>query len=96
MGELGDHGEAAHYNIGALAAMLGIDMVIAIGEKAEKIAEGALASGGCALHFQDKDAAKNELLCQFEPDTSALVKASHFSMHFETIVEFLKAQDYQD
>lgn len=96
MGELGDHGEAAHYNIGALAAMLGIDMVIAIGEKAEKIAEGTLASGGCALHFPDKDAAKDELLCQFEPDTSALVKASHFSMHFETIVEFLKAQDYQD
>lgn len=96
MGELGDHGEAAHYNIGALAAMLGIDMVVAIGEKAEKIAEGALASGGSAVHFPDKDAAKNELLRQFGPDTSALVKASHFSMHFETIVEFLKAREYQD
>lgn len=96
MGELGDHGEAAHYNIGALAAMLGIDMVVAIGQKAEKIAEGTLASGGSALHFPDKESAKAELLCQFGPDTSALVKASHFSMHFETIVEFLKAQDYQD
>lgn len=96
MGELGDHGEAAHYNIGALAAMLGIDMVIAIGQKAEKIAEGTLASGGSAIHFPDKDSAREELLRQFGPDTSALVKASHFSMHFETIVEFLKEQDYQD
>lgn len=92
MGELGDHTQAAHYNIGALAAMLGIDFVIAIGEKAEKICEGALASGGSAVHFPDKDSAREELLRQFGPDTSALVKASHFSMHFETIVEFLKEQ----
>lgn len=96
MGELGDHGEAAHYNIGALAAMLGIDMVIAIGQKAEKIAEGTLASGGNAVHFPDKPSAREELLRQFGPDTSALVKASHFSMHFETIVNFLKEQDYQE
>lgn len=96
MGELGDHGEAAHYNIGALAAMLGIDMVIAIGQKAGKIAEGALASGGKAIHFTDKASAKEELLRQFGTDTSALVKASHFSMHFETIVNLLKEQDYAD
>lgn len=95
MGELGEHGEAAHYNIGALAAMLGIDMVIAIGRKAEKIAEGTLASGGSAVHFPDKDAAQAEILRQFEPDTSVLVKASHFSMHFETIVAFLREQNYQ-
>ena len=95
MGELGEHGEAAHYNIGALAAMLGIDMVIAIGRKAEKIAEGTLASGGSAVHFPDKDAAQAEVLRQFEPDTSVLVKASHFSMHFETIVAFLREQNYQ-
>ncbi len=96
MGELGEHGEAAHYNTGALAAMLGIDMVIAIGQKAEKIAEGALASGGSAIHFPDKASAEEEVLRQFGPDTSILVKASHFSMHFETIVNFLKEQDYQD
>lgn len=96
MGELGDHGEAAHYNIGALAAMLGIDMVIAIGEKAEKIAEGALASGGSAVHFMNKPAAAEEILRQFGPETSALVKASHFSMHFETIVNLLKEQNYTD
>ncbi|MEG1594096.1 MAG: UDP-N-acetylmuramoyl-tripeptide--D-alanyl-D-alanine ligase [Oscillibacter sp.] len=94
MGELGAHTEAAHYNIGALAAMLGIDCVIAIGQKAEKIAEGALDSGGTAIHFADKGAAREELLREFGPDTSALVKASHFSMHFETIVEFLKEQNY--
>lgn len=96
MGELGDHTDAAHYNIGALAAMLGIDFVIAIGPKAEKIYEGTLSSGGDAVHFPDKDAAQSELLRQFGPDTSALVKASHFSMHFETIVNFLKDQEYTE
>ncbi len=96
MGELGDHTEAAHYNIGALAAMLGIDFVIAIGPKAEKIYEGVVASGGDAVHYPDKDSAQGELLRQFGPDTSALVKASHFSMHFETIVNFLKDQEYTE
>ena len=69
--------------------------MIAIGRKAEKIAEGTLASGGSAVHFPDKDAAQAEVLRQFEPDTSVLVKASHFSMHFETIVAFLREQNYQ-
>ena len=46
MGELGDLTDQAHYNMGALAAMLGIDFVAAIGTKAEKIADGAAQSGG--------------------------------------------------
>ncbi|MEG0779520.1 MAG: UDP-N-acetylmuramoyl-tripeptide--D-alanyl-D-alanine ligase [Oscillospiraceae bacterium] len=92
MGELGDYTQQAHYNIGALAAMLGIDQVIAIGQKAEQIAEGVRASGGNVLHFPDKPSAHDELLRQFTPGTVALVKASHFSMHFETVVEELKSQ----
>lgn len=52
--------------------------------------------GGDAIHFPDKDSAQAELLRRFGPDTSALVKASHFSMHFETIVNFLKDQEYTE
>ena len=57
MGELGDLTEQAHFNAGALAAMLGIDFVIAIGSKAARIADGAAMSGGDVVHFATKEEA---------------------------------------
>ena len=93
MGELGDLTDQAHYNMGALAAMLGIDEVVAIGAKAEKIADGAAQSGGSVTHFATKEEAIRELTGQLGPNTAMLVKASH-AMHFEWIVEELcKAYD---
>ena len=89
MGELGELTDQAHYNMGALAAMLGIDFVAAIGEKAVKIADGAAQSGGDALHFSTKEEALGELRVQLEPGTAMLVKASH-AMQFEQLVEQLR------
>ena len=89
MGELGDLTDQAHYNMGALAAMLGIDEVVAIGAKAEKIADGAAQSGGSVPHFATKEEAVHELTDQLGTDTAMLVKASH-AMHFGWIVEQLK------
>ena len=89
MGELGELTAQAHYNMGALAAMLGIDFVAAIGEKAAKIADGTAQSGGTALHFATKEEAVHELTRQLEEHTAMLVKASH-SMHFEKLVERLR------
>ncbi|SFQ13778.1 UDP-N-acetylmuramoyl-tripeptide--D-alanyl-D-alanine ligase [Oscillibacter sp. PC13] len=89
MGELGDLTAQAHYNMGALAAMLGIDFVAAIGGKAAKIADGATQSGGDALHFSTKEEAIHELAQQLGPNTAMLVKASH-AMHFGWIVEQLQ------
>ena len=89
MGELGDLPDQAHYNMGALAAMLGIDEVVAIGAKAEKIADGAAQSGGSVTHFATKEEAVHELTDQLGTDTAMLVKASH-AMHFGWIVEQLK------
>ena len=92
MGELGDLTEQAHYNMGALAAMLGIDFLVAIGPKAVKIADGAAQSGGAVLHFSTKEEAVAELREQLEPETAMLIKASH-AMHFEQLVEQLRG-DY--
>ena len=89
VGELGDLTEQAHYNMGALAAMLGIDEIVAIGTKAEKIADGAAQSGGSVTHFATKEEAVHELTDQLGTDTAMLVKASH-AMHFGWIVEQLK------
>lgn len=93
MGELGELTEQAHYNMGALAAMLGIDFVVAIGDKAVKIADGAAQSGSDTMYFKTKEEAISELKCHFGPNTAMLVKASH-SMHFGALVEELsKAYD---
>ena len=89
VGELGDLTEQAHYNMGALAAMLGIDEVVAIGAKAEKIADGAAQSGGSVTHFATKEEAVRTLTELLGPDTAMLVKASH-NMHFGWLVEQLK------
>ena len=91
MGELGELTEQAHYNMGALAAMLGIDFVAAIGEKAEKIADGTAQSGGEVLHFATKEEAMGTLRQQLCPNTAMLVKASH-AMHFGDVVEALRRE----
>ena len=93
MGELGDLTDQAHYNMGALAAMLGVDFVAAIGEKAARIADGAAESGGSVLHFATKEEALPELKARLGPDTAMLVKASR-AMRFDWLVERLeKAYD---
>ena len=92
MGELGELTEQAHYNMGALAAMLGIDVIAAIGTKAAKIADGAAQSGGEVLYFETKEEALDALRGQLEPGTAMLLKASH-AMEFGRLVEKLQA-DY--
>ena len=91
MGELGDLTEQAHYNMGALASMLGIDFVVAIGEKAAKIADGTAQSGGEVLHFATKEEAIGALKEELRPNTAMLVKASH-AMHFGALVEALQRE----
>lgn len=93
MGELGAMSNQAHYNIGTLAAMLGIDQVITIGHSASKIADGTEFGGGEVYHFMTKEEAMQEVKMQLMPGTAMLVKASH-SMHFEQLVaELQKSYD---
>jgi len=91
MGELGAIGDQAHYNMGALASMLGIDLVFAIGsgERAGRIADGAAQSGGSVQYYPTKEEALPELRRQFGQGTVMLVKASH-AMKFERLAEELQ------
>ena len=89
MGELGELTRQAHYNVGALAAMLGIDCVVAIGKKASRIADGTEMNGGEVLYFETVDEAVGTVLDQLQPGTAMLVKASH-AMHFNTLVDQLR------
>ena len=88
MGELGDLTERAHYNMGALSAMLGIDLTVAIGPKAVKIAQGAEAGGGRVIHFATKEEALEAVRQEFADDTAMLVKASN-AMGFNWLVDGL-------
>ena len=89
MGELGELTNQAHYNVGALAAMLGIDCVVAVGAKASRIADGTEMNGGEVLYFKTVDEALGTVLDQLKPGTAMLVKASH-AMHFSTLVDQLR------
>ena len=84
MGELGALTQEAHRRIGELTAALGIDTVIAIGEKAKAIA----AANPAALWFPGVEAALPAVTAAFAEDTVMLVKASH-AMQFENIVKEL-------
>ena len=89
MGELGELTNQAHYNVGALAAMLGIDCMVAVGAKASRIADGTEMNGGEVLYFKTVDEALGTVLDQLKPGTAMLVKASH-AMHFSTLVDQLR------
>lgn len=85
MGELGELTTSAHRAIGALTGELGLDTVIAIGEKARDIA--AAAPG--AQWYPSVPDAMPAVRAAFTDGTAMLVKASH-AMHFENIVKELE------
>lgn len=85
MGELGALTEQAHREIGALTAKLGIDTVVAVGEKSRAI----LAGNGDALWFATLEEALPTIVEQFTDGTAVLVKASH-AMNFPKIVKELE------
>lgn len=71
MGELGRFAAEGHLKVGRLAKQRGLT-VIAVGEGAEGIAEGA----GGAEHFADGDEAAREIAARVRPGDAVLFKAS--------------------
>ena len=87
MGELGELTAQAHRDVGTLTAALGLDTVVAVGEKMRALRE----TNPSAQWFPDVASAMASIQAAFTPHTAALVKASH-AMHFERIVKELEAQ----
>ena len=88
MFELGPYEREGHRDVGSFLAKRGVEMLIAIGERAHWIAEAATASGQPnVLHFPDKTSAAAALR-EIPKDAVVLVKASR-GMHFEDIVSAL-------
>ena len=91
MGELGAESERGHRGVGAVAAQLGIDCVITVGEEAGLIAQAA-ADGGIqkTLAFKTPEEATHAVRGMMNAGDVVLVKGSR-SARMERIVEGLQA-----
>ena len=92
MGELGDVGDAAHRETGRIAAELGIDWLIAVGERAPLVIEGAREAGmepARSLVASGTDAATRFVRECLRKNDWVLVKGSR-AMKLERVVETLR------
>ena len=79
MAELGPESVPAHEAVGRLAASLGVDLLVAVGEPARPILDGAGSAGrwtGQPAWVPDNDAATRRLLELVRPGDVVLVKGS--------------------
>jgi UDP-N-acetylmuramoyl-tripeptide--D-alanyl-D-alanine ligase len=74
MGELGESSDAAHEEIGRLAARLGIDRLVVVGETAAPMLAGF--TGRESVLLPDVSAAAELLAAELRPDDVVLIKAS--------------------
>ncbi len=91
MFELGKYEVPGHIEIGKKAAETGVDILLAIGERAKYIAQGALEAGMLPAqihHFESKEDSIEYLTSIFEKKDTFLFKASR-GMQMETLVEEL-------
>ncbi len=90
MKELGASSVLFHQTVGGYFAEAGVDHLIAIGDLARHIADGAAEKGLAQVnYFESMMEAEGTLLRELRAGVTILVKASR-SMAFEKIVEFLQ------
>ena len=75
MAELGPDADRYHREVGALAARVGIDMVVAVGDLARAYLDGA-GDGVVGVAVADTDAAVEQLLATVQAGDRVLVKGS--------------------
>ena len=92
MAELGAHGEAAHAEIGRLAAELKIGQLFTVGKNSTVTAKAARAAGLTrVIEFVDVEAAVKAVKNFLKPGDVVLLKASR-SSRLERIAETLKTE----
>ena len=89
MGELGETGKELHYETGAHAGDIGIDLVCGIGELSKELVAGASEHGCEAKWFPAKADFLAEMKHLIQPRDNILVKATH-GMQFPEIVDELQ------
>lgn len=89
MYELGAESARLHHSVGLFARNLAVDTIVAIGEDAANIAEGASGGNAKVAYYKDKESFCKELSSYVGPGDLILVKGSR-GMKMEQIVEELK------
>jgi UDP-N-acetylmuramoyl-tripeptide--D-alanyl-D-alanine ligase len=93
MAELGPHSEAAHEEVGRLAAQLGVGQLFAVGTMASVLARAARAAGlNRVLEFQNVETAAAAVKQFIKPGDVLLLKASR-AARLERIAELLRTGD---
>jgi UDP-N-acetylmuramoyl-tripeptide--D-alanyl-D-alanine ligase len=89
--ELGDQADEEHAALGALVASSGVDVLVAVGEHAERIATGA-GGGLRSVHTaDDAETAAAIVVHELKPGDAVLVKASR-AVGLERVVQALIEQ----
>ena len=89
MFELGPYSPALHTGVGEYLGKRKIDCLVAVGDQARYLAEGAQSAGMTAVYpCADKKAARELLPGLIRPDSTILVKASR-GMRMEELVDQL-------
>ncbi len=81
LAELGEHEQTGHEQVGRLAAQLGVDRLVVIGDNAAGIHTGATAVaewGGSSVQVTDQEAAVSWLRAELRPGDAVLVKGSRY------------------
>ncbi len=81
LAELGEYERAGHEEVGRLAAELGVDLVVAVGEPAWPVHDGATGLpgwGGKSVRVADQEEAVALLRGELRPDDVVLVKGSRY------------------
>jgi UDP-N-acetylmuramoyl-tripeptide--D-alanyl-D-alanine ligase len=86
--ELGEQTAAEHVAIGALAAVEGIDVLIAVGNQADHFATGARGGRMSVLTVADPESASELVSREVRPGDAVLVKASR-AVGLERVAEDL-------
>lgn len=87
--ELGEYSDAAHTEVGKMAAELGIDYLFSFGEASKNIVSAAKKEGlANAFHFETKDELAEKLLDIIEEGDTILFKASR-GMKLEDVIHIL-------
>jgi UDP-N-acetylmuramoyl-tripeptide--D-alanyl-D-alanine ligase len=91
MRELGDYAEEGHRKVGCLAAKLGLDELIIIGELARWIGDAALESGLHASNLKHVETVEevSAIVQQLQPGDAVLIKGSR-ALELERALDFLK------
>lgn len=97
MKELGVAAAPGHESVGKLVGELGIEVLLAVGPLCKDYMVPAAKAAGCpdVRWYENREAAKEDLLSLYGPGDCVLLKASHFFGRFDLMADFLRDYNFE-